>query len=402
MELKLYLRMILRQWWLVALAFVVTVGATAAYVSRQPWIYEATTTFVIRPRPDFTEAADDFVRAIDTLSRQTDINTTFSQVASSKAIKQRAYERLALSEEDRKGLKISGAAIAGSSILEIAVQGPKPGIVRDVADAVGAESAVYMRQLYDVFELELIDDADFPSAPVSPNKALTIVVGAVLGLALGVGLVFVSEYLQQPLIDERAFNIIDAESGLYNRAYFLNRLNQEMSRVENSEHIFSLALITFRSRRLATGIQKTIPSDECSSLLVAALAPTIRKEDVLARVDDEYFALVLPEMSKDAADGLMNTIHEQVRIHSAANRNTDSGATVDLTAVTLTVRSENIHQNHEELFEQAMTLLSENEKSVRQDAAGSDRHGADLLFLTRSEHKGAPDRKSPGRRQVGD
>lgn len=402
MELKLYLRMILRRWWLVAAAFVVTVVLTGVLVSRQPWIYEATTTFVIRPRPDFTEAADDFVRAIDTLSRQTDINTTFSQVASSKAIKRRAFERLALSDEDREGLKISGAAIAGSSILEIAVQGPKPGVVRDVADAVGAESAVYMRQLYDVFELELIDEASLPSTPVSPNKALTMVVGAVLGLMLGVALVFVTEYLQQPLIDETAFNIIDAESGLYNRAYFLNRLNQEMSRVEDSEHIFSLALITLKSRRLATGIQETISSGECSSLLVTALAPSIRKEDVLARVDDERFALVLPAMSKDAADALMNTIQEQVRLHSAEDGNIDSGATVDLIAVTLTVSSENVHRNHEELFEQAMTLMSENEKSVRQDAAGSDRHGADLLFLTRVEKKESPDRKSHGRRQVGD
>lgn len=402
MELKLYMRMILRQWWLVAAAFIITVAATAVLVSRQPWVYESTTTFIIRPRPDFTEAADDFVRAIDTLSRHTDINTTFSQVADSRVIRQRALDRLALSAEERQGLQISGAAVAGSNILEITVRGPNPGAVRDMANAVGAEAAIYMRELYDVFELELLDEAGLPSSPAGPNKMLTLIVGAVLGLMLGVALVFVSEYVQQPLEDEEAFNIIDGKSGLYNKAYFLTRLNQEMSRVENSDQTFSLALITLKSRRLATGIQQTISSEDGTGLLIAALAPNIRKEDVLARVDESHFALLLPAMSEEAAEGLLKPLHRQVRTNKAAYQGLDGGATIDVIAVTLTIGSANVYQSHDDLFEQMITLLAENEQMTQDRVATRGQHSRGLLFLTGGEKTESSDPETRGRRQVGE
>ena len=51
MELRRYLEVSLRWWWVVVLAVVATTAVTVATVSSQAETYESTATFVVRPRP---------------------------------------------------------------------------------------------------------------------------------------------------------------------------------------------------------------------------------------------------------------------------------------------------------------------------------------------------------------
>lgn len=404
MELKLYAGILLKRWRLIVAAFGITLLLTAILVSRQAWVYEATTTFVIRPSPEFNNAADDFVRAMDTLSRHTDINATFSQVAGSKTVKQQAIERLELSEQERKGLQVSGAAIAGSNILEISVRGPHPGIVRDMANAVGLETTTFMSGLYDVFVLEQLDEAGLPSTPVSPNKPLTIAVGAMMGLMLGIGLVFLADYLGQAVDEPVVFNIIDGDTGLYNRDYFFMRLAQEMSRAENSEHIFSLALIRLKSRRVATGITQPIPAAQAILPLMAALEQKIRKEDVVAHVDDDLFALLLPAMSKEAADGMLEPLQDQVRAyiymsdHSQGDPyQVSSGAAIDAHVIAITYTSASLHDNAKALFEQAIDRMAQEEKLRQPEITNTGEDVTGLLFRPETEETDDSSRTPPRR-----
>lgn len=400
MELKLYAGMILKRWRLVVAAFGVTLLLTAILVSRQPWVYEATSTYVLRPSPEFNEAADDFVRAMDTLSRHTDIGTTFSQVAGSKIIKERAIERLDLSGAERKDLQVNGAAIAGSNLLEITVRGPQPGVTRDMANAVGLETAIYMSDLYDVFLLEQLDEATLPSTPASPNKVLTLMVGAMLGLMLGVGLVFLGEYLQEPVPTEQTFNILDGESGFYNRAYFFSRLNQEISRAENSEHTFALTLIKLTSHRLATGVIETIPAAEAAQILLATLGPKLRNEDVLARVDGDLFALLLPAMSQAAADALLEPLEEQIQAYRSKQNGEDRalrgrGAITEVAAISLADASKHVQGNADALFEYASRKLAEEEREYSPQVTTSGEDVTGLLFLPKVEGDKEKNRKTP-------
>lgn len=387
MELKLYAGMILKQWRLIAVTFIATALLTAFFVNRQPWVYEASTTYVIRPSPAFNEAADDFVRAMDTLSRHTDINATFSQVAGSRSVRLRAFERLGLSDNDRKGVQVSGAAIAGSNILEISVRGPRPGIVRDMANAVGLETTSFMSTLYDVFVLEQLDEATLPSRPASPNKLLTLAVGSVLGLMLGVGLVFLRQYLQEPDTVEHSFNIIDAETGAYNREYFFLRLGQEISRAQHSEHIFSVALIKLKSRRVATGVTRTISGHIAAPILLKTIAPALRKEDVLARLEDDLFALLLPAMPTEAANSLMGSLEEQVRKYISGHtfihnyRILQSGAVTDVAAAAVTYTSTHLHHNADTLVETLVDELGTKESSQQRPIEDSSEDATNLIFL---------------------
>lgn len=363
MEIKLYLRKLLGKWWLILIAFLLTVIPTVLLVREQPWIYEAKTSFVIRPRSSLTADQEEFVKAVDTLSRRTEINTTFSEVASSRLIKQRAIDQLDLTSGERKGLKVNARVIAGTNVLEIIVQGLQPGVVRDFANAISLETTDYIRNLYDVFELEPLDTATLPDSPVRPNKPLTIALGGIFGLILGVGLVFFIEYLNEPLPEDGSFNITDKETGVYNEPYFRLRLGQELSRAGHRNHSFSLALIKLNRRNLASGKTDPIPAAKASPQLTSALASNMRKEDILAHLGDSVFALLLPDMSGEVVSNLMDAFERKIESLTPSDVGSDNGVVIYSSVGIVTyVRGET---TGDELLEQAAKAL---------DGADADAH----------------------------
>ena len=265
MELKMYFRILLKRWWIIPLTFIFTLIPTYIFVSGQPWVYESEATFVIRPRTSVAVNDDEIVKALDTVSRRVEIITTFAEVSSSSLIKQRAVESLGLSAEEQEGLKVNGRVLAGTNILEINVQGPDPKIVRDLATAVSMETLSYVSNLYDVFELEPLDGANIPNRPVSPNKTLNLAIGAALGLLLGVGLIFLIEYLKEPLVGDLQINVIDPETGAYNQTYFKLRLGEELSRARHNTYSFSLALIKVYHRDLVYVSRRQVPSKKSAA-----------------------------------------------------------------------------------------------------------------------------------------
>ena len=357
MELRLYLRMLLKRWWLIFLAFVITIIPAILLVNRQSWVYESTATFVIRPRSTFAADEEEFVKAVDILSRRVEINTTFAEVAGSRLIKQRAIERLDLSSQERKGLKIKGDVIAGTNVLEITIQGANPGIVRDFATAVSVETVNYIKNLYDVFELEPLDAATFPSKPVSPNKVLNLAVAGTFGLLLGVGLVFLIEYIGQPVAGNESFDVIDPESGVYNRPYLLLRLRQELSRVRHSSYDSSLALIHLSQRNLVSGAFHPIRPAQAASQLAALLGPELRDEDILAHLGDSTFALLLPETSREKAKDFLQDLRANMGLLAPDGVGKEKGVTMYSAVGIATLKRDGL--TGEEILAQATGELEE-------------------------------------------
>ena len=143
MEMKAYWRILKRRWWLLLFGFAVVFGITWYLTSRQPLIYEASTTFVIRPRVSEGSVGEEFVRALDIVSRRVEINTTFAEVATSRLIKNQAKERLGLSSAEQEGLNVTARVVGGTNVMEISAEGHDPGVVRDFANAVGTETVNY-------------------------------------------------------------------------------------------------------------------------------------------------------------------------------------------------------------------------------------------------------------------
>ena len=238
MELKTYLRIMVKKWWIVIPVFLVTLTAGIVFTYTTAPVYSATTTYVVVPSPSF---GGNLASGLDMLARREEIATTFSEIASSRRVKALAISSLSL--QSGQDYSVESRLRAGTNIIEITVEGPDPVIVRGLANAVGASIEQYVQDLFEVFTLVLLDEATTPQEPLRPNPVLYLTLAAVLGLALGAGLAFLSEYLETPLSSPISMNIIDDETGVYNREYFLRRLSEEMVRARRNRYSLSLALM---------------------------------------------------------------------------------------------------------------------------------------------------------------
>lgn len=364
MEVKLYLQILLKRWWIILATFVFTLIPTFVFVNGQPWIYESEATFVIRPRAGIAVNDEEIVKALDTISRRVEINTTFAEVTSSSLIRQRAIERLDLTAQSRKGLKVTGRVIAGTNILEIRVQGPDPEIVRDFANAVSLETLAYVRNLYDVFELEPLDEAELPSDPVSPNKALNLALGGGLGLFLGIGLVFLIEYLKEPIKTDSPVNIIDFETGAYNRPFFMLRLRQELNRARHNGYSFSLALIKVYHRGLMRGVAQPIPAAKALHLIITSLGPNMREEDILAYMEQGTFALLLPDMPGEAAKDVLTFLRMQIGLVPPGQLDNGQGSAIYGSIGIVAYHDRHVVTDENEMLAQAAQALQEADTAV--------------------------------------
>lgn len=310
MELRAYIRILTRNWYLLLICFAVTVAATIFFAMRQPKQYQANTTFVIRPHSSLI-VEDEFVRTLDTLSRRTEINNTFAEVASSDFVKEEAAQKLGLSNSERKGLSVSGRVLAGTNILTIEVEGNDPDLVQAFAEAVSVETINFVNDLYDVFELEQLDAAERPNNPSSPNTTMNIMIGVVLGLVIGIVVVFLSEYLRAPGEKGDYFDIIDSKTGVNTRAFFELRLRQEIGRANRHGRPLAIALITVKKYGAENGSSTTV-NRELMSRLASRVSPLLRSEDVLARYNDTVFALLLPDMSGEHAKRMIEQLRVEV------------------------------------------------------------------------------------------
>jgi len=310
MELKIYLRILLRKWWIVLSVFLITFTATVVLTFTQAPTYRATATFVTAPASALEVGS--FVGGLSVLSGRTEITNTYTEVASSWVIRREAADELALSWDQWKGLSVESHLRAGTNVMEITVEGSDPVLVRDFANMIGAKTMVYVQELYEVFDMRPLDQAGVPSSPIKPNKMLYLTLGAILGLVLGVGLAFLSEYLQTPLEGMANFGILDNETGAYNQRYFRQRLGEEMSRSRRNRYPLSLALMNVDQLEAIGTSFSSQARIEALRKIVVFLKQYLREEDVLARLDGTIFAFLLPDMPGEKAKAAIEKLQTRI------------------------------------------------------------------------------------------
>ncbi len=311
MELKIYLRILLRKWWMVLPAFLITFTITVVLTFTQAPTYRATATFVVAPNSSFEDIRS-FVSGLDVLSRRPEVARTYAEVTASRLIRQDAADELNLSWDQRYNLSIDCQLLAGTNVIEVTARGNDPVVVRDMANMVGAKAMAYVEELYEAFAMRSLDKATLPASPVKPNKKLNLALGAILGLALGGGLAFLSEYLQAPLESVTNFGILDNETGAYNKRYFRQRLGEEMSRARRNKYPLSLALMNVDHLEVIGTSFDHQARNEALRKVAAFLKQYLREEDVLARLDGAVFAFLLPDTPGEKAQAIMEKLQTRI------------------------------------------------------------------------------------------
>ena len=305
MELKIYLQIILKKWWIVVPTLLITITTGVVMTFSQIPQYSTSAIYVVVPSSSFSNVRN-FADGLDILGRREEIATTFAEIASSRTIKNLAIENQALSPEVASEYKVGSTLREGTNIIEITVDGPDPTYARDLANGVGDAVVEYVQGMYEVFRLSPLDEATRPKKPISPNIPFNIALVSVLGLVLGIGVAFLSEYLDMPLQTASVnLSIIDETTGMYNKNYLLQRLGEEMIRSKRNRYPLSLALLRFSNLELLKGGNSSKARHDLLHQAAMVINQSLREEDIVAPFQEDTFAVLLPDMTGENAQATM-------------------------------------------------------------------------------------------------
>ncbi|HET6597154.1 MAG TPA: hypothetical protein VFG81_16125 [Anaerolineales bacterium] len=187
-----------RRWWIFLTVLLITVGATLYLTLRETPIYRSKATYVTRLSSEITDAKTTST-VLDSLNRYVELQGTYSEIAMSQMIKRQAGKNIGITGSELRKLSVSSRTLPGSRILEIAVEGEDPQLIRDFTTAVGEETMTYVNNLYPSYELTLLDSPNAPNSPTSPKIPYNLVVGTLLGVVLGSVALLISSWLRGDL-----------------------------------------------------------------------------------------------------------------------------------------------------------------------------------------------------------
>ena len=120
MELRYYLRIILRGWWLILSTLLIAVSFTLVFTYSQTPIYRTDATFVVSPSSTF-DSVSEVIRGLDTLTKRDSILATYAHVAASNVIVKMVYNEMELTLDQRKNLDVSSELVPPTNIIKIIV-----------------------------------------------------------------------------------------------------------------------------------------------------------------------------------------------------------------------------------------------------------------------------------------
>ncbi|MDC0663412.1 sensor domain-containing diguanylate cyclase [Marinobacter sp. SS21] len=115
---------------------------------------------------------------------------------------------------------------------------------------------------------------------------------------------------------------LDPLTGLHNRRYFSDRLDQELSRAHRYDGSLALVMMDIDLFKAVNDAHGHLTGDEVLKGIAHFLAAEIRETDVVARIGGEEFCLVLPECNKASA----LTFLERLRADISAMKFRSDGA----------------------------------------------------------------------------
>jgi len=307
MEMRFYLRIIRRGWWLILIAALVAVNFSLvySYYLTTP-TYEAVARFIVSPNIQNTESRD-MVNSLEALDKRS-IISTYAEVLNSREIIDRTLKLIGVDPVQFSAYTTLVTVLPDANIIRFSVQGPDPQVAAILANGIGQSSIDFIRKLYIIYNIEFLDQALVSSEPIQPKPVQNAGLALLVGMVVGVGLAIFRDQLSSTLDRLGERNKIDYESLAYSRLYFERRIRQEMSSQPDS-------IVTFGIIRL-NGIQDyydSLPQTYVNKLMryvAETLKYQLRGTDIVGRWSNLEFGILLPSTDGASAEGRMLRIRQ--------------------------------------------------------------------------------------------
>lgn len=99
----------------------------------------------------------------------------------------------------------------------------------------------------------------------------------------------------------RTMGVIDSTTGVYNRQYFEERLGEEISRAFRNHHKLALLVVDVKLPEEVDRYIRMIRTDDVLYTVAQQMRGSVRKMDVIARLSESCFAVILPHTSSQAS-----------------------------------------------------------------------------------------------------
>lgn len=215
MQLQDYLRVVRRQIVVILSGLLIGLSVGVVVAMLTPQRFEATTQVMVTVQ--LSETASPTERAQAT-GYATQIVQTYRDVVTSSLVLDRVIDDLGLSASPSEiAAATSVSSALNSAILSIQVSDTNPGQAARVANGIAESFTAVVADTLEnrgqetPFSIRVVtlQPAQVPTTPVAPNMQLSLVVGAVLGL--GVGL---AAALLRSLLDQRVRTAADVEAAV--------------------------------------------------------------------------------------------------------------------------------------------------------------------------------------------
>lgn len=195
--IKDLLGVVKKRWMLIALlTFLIgTLSAVVSYFFLTPK-YEASTQILVNQKDTNYQLDASQMRG------NIELINTYRVIIKSPAILEKVIDELKLDQSvDQLNSNISINSQSESQVFSLTVQDSKPGVAVEIANQISKTFQQEIKGIMNVDNVNILAKAEMMEnpTPISPNPRLNIAVGIILGLLMGIGLVFLLEYLDNSL-----------------------------------------------------------------------------------------------------------------------------------------------------------------------------------------------------------
>ncbi len=190
---------IIRKWIALIMAiFILSIAISGgvSYFVLKPE-YETFTTLMVGKSNEYQ--AENTIDYNDLILNQK-LVTTYGQIIKSRKVTDRVIEKMNLDlSYDNFISKVDVTLVKDTEIIKIQVKDEDPVLATEIANETALVFMDSIKEIMNVENVQIIDDAQVPKNKVSPRPVLNMAIAGVLGLMVGIFLVFLLEFLDNTL-----------------------------------------------------------------------------------------------------------------------------------------------------------------------------------------------------------
>lgn len=310
MELKHYIQMLQRGWWIVALTtlLAVNIALIASYATTPT--YRANAKFIISPSPEIISGRD-VVTSLEALDKRS-IISTYAEFLNSRKVYLEALAALGLQESQLRDYRFSTVVLPDANIIELSVLGPNPELAALLANTLGQRAIANISLIYRAYDISVLDSAVAPLIAINPQPIRDTSLAIVLGLIGGSALAILSEQIRVPLETYRMRRRIDPVTGVFNARYFRQLLEDEL--IQHPDDLLSIGIVELGSLQ---EYLDTLPPMAMQRVLLKVtdiLRKELRGNDIVGRWTESSFIIMLPATSGAATSRTFDRIQQALSL----------------------------------------------------------------------------------------